>query len=140
MKKIATILASLAFLSVAFPCVSLAQQQQKTPEQMEKEYREALEKQVERLSETLELSAGQEFWMDSILTHNGDAMRDEIQELSKKKVTNSELYYSIHDKWSERTYQAIKKILDPEQWEKYLKTGAAREKKARDKRMSKRKN
>ena len=59
--------------------------------------------------------------------------------LSKAKVESSDIYQQIQDKWSEQMYLAIHKILNEQQWEKYLKQGAAREKKARDKRANKRK-
>ena len=58
---------------------------------------------------------------------------------SKAKVESSDIYQQIQDKWSEQMYLAIHKILNEQQWEKYLKQGAAREKKARDKRANKRK-
>ena len=38
----------------------------------------------------------------------------------------------------EKNYNALHAILNEEQWTKYLKTGAARDKKARDKREAKR--
>ena len=81
----------------------------------------------------------QEFYLDSILTHDYFAMRDEIMEKSRAKVNNMDVYQAIQDKWAERIYVAFRKVLDDEQWEKYLKGGAGREKKARDKREAKRK-
>ena len=54
-------------------------------------------------------------------------------------MESSDIYQQIQDKWSEQMYLAIHKILNEQQWEKYLKQGAAREKKARDKRANKRK-
>ena len=75
----------------------------------------------------------------SILTHDYGAMMAEMEEKSKAKVESSDIYQQIQDKWSEQMYLAIHKILNEQQWEKYLKQGAAREKKARDKRANKRK-
>ena len=46
--------------------------------------------------------------------------------------------WAKEDKWEEQIYTAMEKVLDEKQWAKYLKTGAAREKKARDKRAAKR--
>ena len=37
----------------------------------------------------------------------------------------------------EQMYQALRKVFDDKQWTKYLKSGAARDKKMRDKRMKK---
>ena len=43
----------------------------------------------------------------------------------------------IHDKWMEKIDAAYKKIFNPEQWAAYLKSGAAKQQKARDKRKIK---
>ena len=55
----------------------------------------------------------------------------------KKKVSNSDMYYVIQDKWMEKMYNGFKGVLDEDQWKKYLKSGAERQKKARDKRAAK---
>ena len=104
---------------------------------MEKEFRENLDKEIERLAELLELDDWQVFYMDSILTHNSYAKKDEMMEMNDKKVSNADAYTRVNDKWSEATYVAFKKIFTEEQWEKYNKTGAAKAKKARDKRTEK---
>ena len=49
-----------------------------------------------------------------------------------------DLYNQIQDKWMEQMYNAFEVVLDEPQWNRYLKAGAAREKKARDKRAAKR--
>ena len=66
-----------------------------------------------------------------------DTMQKELMELQAAKVTNADMYSAAQDRWMESTYNAFNKFLTPEQWEKYLKNGAAREKKARDKRAQK---
>ena len=101
--------------------------------------RENIEESLEKYERTLELEYWQVFYMDSILTHDYGAMMTEMEEKSKAKVESSDIYQQIQDKWSEQMYLAIHKILNEQQWEKYLKQGAAREKKARDKRANKRK-
>ena len=113
-------------------------QEQKTPEQREKEVREWIDKEVEKYTRALDLDFAQEFYVDSILTHDYYAMMEETKEKSIAKVSNSDIYQAIQDKWAERIYVAFRKVLDDEQWEKYLKGGAGREKKARDKREAKR--
>ncbi len=112
-------------------------QENKTPEQQEKEFYEAIENQVTRLTEMLELDDAQVFYLDSILTHDYKCMQDEFGDMSAAKVSNSDLFYAVQDKWMEQIYQSVHKILSEEQWNKYLKAGAARDKKAREKRASK---
>ena len=77
--------------------------------------------------------------MDSILIHNTMAIQNEFNSMQKAKVSNPELYYDIQDKWNEETYKAFQKLLDEEQWAKYLKQGGSRDKKARDKRAAQKK-
>lgn len=132
MKKVILIL-----LLAAAGQVALAQESQKSPEQREKEFYEAIEAQVNRLTEQLELSDWQVFYVDSILTHDYRAMQDEFTTMSAAKYANSDLFYDVQDKWMEKMYQAMHKVFDEEQWAKYLKGGAAREKKQRDKRAAK---
>ena len=64
-------------------------------------------------------------------------MTAEIKQLQASKVSNSAVYEQVQDKWLEAIYQAMGKVLNEDQWNKYLKQGAAREKKARDKRKAK---
>lgn len=115
-----------------------AAQEQKSPEQQEKDMYAMIEKEVEKYINTLDLDMAQEFYVDSILTHDYFAMRAEMMEKSQARVANSDVYVAIQDKWAEKIYLAFQKVLDEDQWQKYLKTGAARDKKARDKREAKR--
>ena len=123
---------------VALIPVAVRAQEQKSPEQIEKEMYAAIEKEVEKYINTLDLDMAQEFYVDSILTHDYFAMRQEMMEKSIAKVSNNDVYVAIQDKWAEKIYVAFRKVLTDEQWEKYLRNGAAREKKARDKREAKR--
>ena len=77
--------------------------------------------------------------MDSILTHDYEAMRQEVKGMRDAKMTNTDGYQRVQDKWAEQVYNAFQKVFNEEQWAKYLKTGAARDKKSRDKRAAKRK-
>lgn len=124
-------------VALAFSLLLMAQQQ--SPQEQEKMLRENIEESLEKYERILELEYWQVFYMDSILTHDYGAMMAEMEEKSKAKVESSDIYQQIQDKWSEQMYLAIHKILNEQQWEKYLKQGAAREKKARDKRANKRK-
>lgn len=129
-------------LGVALPSVggglSAMAQEQKSPEQQEKELREMIDKEVEKYSRTLDLDFGQEFYIDSILTHDFFAMREEMMVKSAARVSNTDVYVAIQDKWAEKIYEGFRRVLDDEQWAKYLKSGAGRDKKARDKRQAKR--
>lgn len=121
------------------PCVALAQQQQPlTPEQREKQMYENIQKQVDNLAETLDLEDWQIFYADSILTTNFGALAKEFEALGKNRVSDPEVYSRLQDACMEKNYNALHAILNEEQWTKYLKTGAARDKKARDKRAEKR--
>ena len=114
--------------------------QQMSPEEMEKKFYEALENQIERYTTILSLEDWQVFYVDSILTHNMTALRDEINNLNAAKVSSGEYHQIASDKWQEATYNAFHRILTEEQWAKFLKSGAGKEKAARDKRALKRKN
>ena len=120
---------------LAFPLLA---QNQKTlsPEEEEQKFFEFIQNSVERYERLLKLEDWQVFYVDSILTHNNTAIKDECKALQDRKVSNYELYYDVQDKWNEATYQAFRKILNDEQWKKYLKSGAKKEKKARDKKLA----
>lgn len=126
------------FLLLMLPIGAFAQEM--TPEEQQKKIMETIQQEVEKLEATLDLEYWQVFYADSVMTANYLGMYGELMDLSRKKVSNSTLYEDIRDKWSEATYQAFRKFLSPEQWDQYLKQGAAREKRARDKRTEKRKD
>ena len=77
--------------------------------------------------------------MDSILTHDYTELTRELKALREAKMSSSEVYMQVQDKWAEQIYVSLQKVFNEEQWAKYLKTGAARDKKSRDKRAAKRK-
>ncbi|MCR5519783.1 MAG: hypothetical protein K6F21_05590 [Bacteroidales bacterium] len=126
-----------AILGILMPLGAMAQQQPMTPEEQEKKMLEGIETLVVKYEEDLQLEPWQTFYLDSILVHNYKAMSEESKKLSDNKVANIDLYQHISDKWEEKSYLAIQKVLNPEQWTKYLKMGAGRAKKARDKRAAK---
>lgn len=124
-------------LFLLLPAASFAQEKSKEELDREKKFRENIEKMVENFETSLNLEYWQVFYVDSILTHDFTAMSEEMKELGKSKVENPDIYQSVSDKWMERIYSSFQKIFNEEQWAKYLKTGAGREKKARDKRKEK---
>ncbi len=118
------------------PFCAFAQQQ--SEEEEAKQFREALDRKVDDYTIMLDLEDWQTFYVDSILTHDYEAMRDELKLMQAAKMSTTDAYTRVQDKWEEQIYTAMEKVLDEKQWAKYLKTGAAREKKARDKRAAKR--
>lgn len=127
MKRIILSTAAL-LLSIA----SYAQQQE------EPDFYELAEKETERLQRTVKLEDWQLFYVDSVLVHDYMAMNDDLQRLQANKVSNSSIYQSIQDKWMEQIDHAFRKFFTDEQWEAYLKQGAAKAQKARAKRAAKR--
>lgn len=123
-------------LALALSVPLMAQQQ--SPEDQEKKLRESIETMLEKYEQTLELEYWQVFYLDSIMTHDYGAMMKELESKSKAKVENSDIYIQVQDKWNEQMYNSFRKVLNEEQWNKYLKQGAARDKKSRDKRQKKR--
>ena len=124
---------ALSFLSFG----AFAQNQ--SPEEEEKQLRKAIDAQIENYTDLLKLEDWQIFYLDSILTNDFSAMMAELKELSQAKVSNQDAYMIVQDKWSEQIYNSLKGVFDENQWAKYEKSGAARDKKARDKRAAKRK-
>ena len=57
--------------------------------------------------------------------------------LRASKVTNSAAYLAVQDKWMEAIHQSYLRFLNEEQTARYLKGGAAKAKRARDKRAEK---
>lgn len=111
-------------------------QEPKTPEQKEKELRESIGKQLDLMTENLNLEEWQVFYMDSIMVHDYQGLSEELESLQKSGVENLNLYQLTQDKWAEKIYTSFRKVLNDQQWAKYLKSGAAREKKMRDKRAA----
>ena len=128
----------IALLALAFPLAAAAQQQPQTPEQREKQLYENIQKQVDDLADRLDLEDWQIFYADSILTRNYTDLAREFEKQSANKVSDSSIYQLLQDGCAEKNYNALKSILSEEQWAKYLKQGAARAKKDRDRRAAKR--
>ena len=108
-----------------------------TPEQREKQRMEYIDTQVKKLVDQLDLEYWQEFYVDSTLTHDLVAMEEELTELQKTKVSNTDLYQTIQDKWMQQIDDTYKRFFNEEQWKKYWKSTGQRNQKARDKRKAK---
>lgn len=124
-----SILACSLFLLGAAP-EALAQQKERTPE-------EIASQEAERLETLLSLEGWQVFYVDSILQNNYSHMQAELYGLRDSKVENVDLYVSVRDKWNQLTYDAFSKVFNEDQWNRYLKSGAGKEMKLRQKRAAK---
>lgn len=124
-----SILACSLFLLGAAP-EALAQQKERTPE-------EIASQEAERLETLLDLEGWQVFYVDSILQNNYSHMQAELYGLRDSKVENVDLYVSVRDKWNQLTYDAFSKVFNEDQWNRYLKSGAGKEMKLRQKRAAK---
>ena len=124
----------LAVLSAFVTPLKAQNQGPQTPEQQEKQMMEYIDKEVQRLTDLLDLEYWQEFYVDSTLTHDYHAMSEEMQKLQAAKVENTDLYVNVQDKWAEQIDATYKRIFNEAQWKKYWKSGAERAHRARDKR------
>ena len=129
MKLKSIVLISLAML----PGINATWAQQ--PE--EPDLYEQVQKETERLQRILELEDWQAFYVDSTLMHDFSAMMADYEKLQSSKVSNTSMYQAAQDKWMEQIDATYKKIFSEKQWNAYLKSGAAKMIKAREKRKAK---
>ena len=94
-------------------------------------------KEADRLTQMLSLEDWQTFYVDSTLRHDYTKMQETADSLSKAKVTNTEIYQNVHDKWAAHIDKTYERIFNADQWAKYLKMGGAKKIKEREKRMAK---
>ncbi len=90
-------------------------------EQQEIQPEEIAAKQVEYLETQLKLNASQAFYVDSILVHNFRAQFDEFEDLKASGRQNANTYKFVNDKWLQRNMDALKLVLDEQQYIMYLK-------------------
>lgn len=124
-------LAAAVLLLISFSVQAGAQEQD-----MQKTLIERAEEEADRLQRVLELEDWQVFYVDSTLKHDYPAMMAEYEKLQASKVSNSSLYIAVQDKWMDRIDATYRKIFNDQQWAMYLKSGAARAQKAREKRKA----
>lgn len=131
MKKILfALLSMLFFVSVNAYAQEQGEQKQPTPEEM-------AAKEADRLADLLKLEYWQVFYVDSTLQHDYAAWQEEVKKLQAARVDNYDLYTITSDKWMEQIDKTYKKLFTPQQWAAYLKSGAAKQQKAREKRKAK---
>ena len=137
--KIYRLLSLFAAITLSLFVAGAQNQPPQTPEEKEKQLLEFIDKEVQRLSNLLDLEYWQEFYVDSTLTHDYHAMAEEMEQMQKSKVENRDLYVNVQDKWMQAIDDSYKRFFTDEQWKKYWKTGAKRAQDARDKRNKKKK-
>ena len=138
MRRIIRSIVLCTFLFCGFSMSLSAQELSAEEKKAEKDFHDSVEREIDRLTHLLDLEDWQVFYVDSIMNHDYKAMQAEMKELQQRKVSNTDMYYDIQYKWQDKIYEAYEKIFNEEQWAKYLKNGAARDKKNRDKRRAKR--
>ena len=121
-----------SFLILAFSLDVYAQEQEKP-----KDIYEQAEEEADRLQRVLDLEDWQVFYVDSTLKHDFPAMMAEYEKLRSSKVSNMSLYQAVQDRWMDQIDATYKKIFNEKQWVAYLKSGAAKAQKAREKRKAK---
>ena len=97
---------------------------------------ERAEAEADRLQQALDLEDWQVFYVDSTLKHDYAALMAEAEKLQASKVSNASMYIAVQDKWMDKIEETYKRIFTEAQWAAYLKTGAAKAQKAREKRKN----
>ena len=118
-------------LLMAFSFGLSAQEREKPMETWER-----AEAEADRLQQALDLEDWQVFYVDSTLKHDYAALMAEAEKLQASKVSNASMYIAVQDKWMDKIEETYKKIFTEAQWAVYLKTGAAKAQKAREKRKN----
>ena len=122
----------LASVFLAFASFGLSAQTPEPPDM-----NQIAEDEADRLQRILELEDWQVFYVDSTLKHDLSAIMSEYEELQSSKVGNVSMYQAVQDKWMDQIDATYKRIFTEEQWKAYLKTGAGKAIKAREKRKAK---
>jgi len=131
MKKI--FISLILVCSLIFPAVA----QEPSKEENDKKVMEYIEKTITGWEHQLELEDWQVFFVDSIMTHDLFALQDELASLQQNKITNTDLYQDVQDKWGDQMDKALRKVFNDKQWEKYQKNGARKAAQNRQKRRDK---
>ena len=121
------ILFPVILIALAIPAYAQSQQQQpKTPQ-------EAASEQALILQRDLKLSDYQLFYVDSILQTNFVGQDQEFEKMRVSGLQSQKSYEDAYKRWKTKTEDALEKILDRPQFEKFLKLSgvSAKERKKR---------
>lgn len=94
------------------------------------------EEEADKYQKLLDLEDWQVFYVDSTLKANFVTLQVELEKLHKAKVTNTSLFQKVKDDCWDRIDADFKKWFTEKQWATYLKTGAAKLQKQREKRKA----
>ena len=122
---------SLLLFSIFCNVFTFGQNQQ----QEQKSVVEMAEEQAERLQKLLNLEAHQVFYVDSILQHDMEMMKQELEKMKASGTQDFKSYQTVQEKWIDKIEEEYKKIFTEQQWTKYLKHSG---KNQRDKKKKKR--
>ena len=94
-------------------------------------------KMADQLERDLDLDAAQVFKVDTLFQHIYQGYYADVEKLSKAGIpATSSQYLRVSDKWGDYSDKVLETILTEEQWARYLKSNAGKNKKVRDKRMA----
>ena len=125
----------VTFFVAMFSVSSWTASAQQQPEKMD--LNQMAEQEADKLQKLLDLEDWQVFDVDSTLKANYALLQAEYDKLQRSKVTNSAIYQEAHDSCLDRIEAVYKKYFTEAQWAKYLKGGAAKQQKQREKRREK---
>ncbi|MCF0177126.1 MAG: hypothetical protein HUJ90_00755 [Bacteroidales bacterium] len=115
-----------------------AQNQAKSEQEKMQEYMKIAEEQTNQMEDLYKLDYAQVFMVDTLFQNVIPQYYSEYEAISKTGATNTESYQVVVDKWTARIDDSLERIFTPEQWKKYMKSAAGKEKVKRDKRMAER--
>lgn len=105
---------AIAALFFTNPLAAQQQEEQKTPEEMA-----ILE--AEKLETELNLTGTQLFYVDSILRANFNSLSEDMEALRGRGSQDIDSYTTTREKWIQKTIDALKLVLDEQQYIRYLK-------------------
>ena len=79
-------------------------------------------KQTEKLVKLLKLTDAQEFYVDSILVSCFTGHKADLDDLAKSGRSEYEIYKQTAQLWQKRRLDALKKVLDEQQYIQYLRS------------------
>ena len=99
---------------MVFNTANAQEQPQKSPDEI------AIE-QADKIGKELKLNSTQMFYMDSILRHNYTELYADIENARARGSQDQQTYKALSEKWMQKTFDALKGVLDEQQYIRYLK-------------------
>lgn len=114
------------------PCLA----QQQNGAQQEPNYDEIAAKQVNELIDRYHLDDIQAFKVDTLLQHYVPIYNEELRRVRNAGASQIQSYQRVVDFWGDFFDNEYRKIFNDDQWNRYMKSYAGKEKKKRDKRLA----